>query len=187
MGDLVGAQLTLFRILNATGGNVMFRPLTLFNRSRNAPALRDNARSDPFAQFHHEMNRLFDDFFDDFGAPSYFTGDRNDSRPIYIDVHDKGKAIEIEAELPGVDENDIDVELADNILTIQGKKNYEKTDDKGDIISRGAAEFHRSMSMPFDIDPDEIDASFNNGVLKLRIKKPPELESRRKKIAINRN
>ncbi len=53
------------------GGNFMFRPLTLFNRNRNTPALREDA--DPFFQFHREMNRLFDDFFTDFGAPSAFT------------------------------------------------------------------------------------------------------------------
>ncbi|NNE40371.1 MAG: Hsp20/alpha crystallin family protein [Marinicaulis sp.] len=165
----------------------MFRPLTLFNRSRNAPTLRESDRADPFVQFHHEMNRLFDDFFDDFGAPSYFTGDRDASRPIHIDIHDKGKAFEIEAELPGVDEDDIDVELVDNVLTIQGKKNYEKTDQDGDFVSRGVSSFHRSMSLPFDVDPDEINAKFKNGVLKLRLRKPPELESRRKKISISRD
>ena len=165
----------------------MFRPLTLFNRNRNAPALREGDSGDPINQFHQEMNRLFDEFFADFGAPAYFTGDRpGNARPIHIDFKDTGKAIKIEAELPGIDEDDIDVELNDNLLTIRGEKKFEEDDEEKGVSSRSYSSFHRSMSLPFDVDPDAIDAKFKNGVLKLTLPKPPELASRTKKIRVER-
>ncbi|MEM9619650.1 MAG: Hsp20/alpha crystallin family protein [Pseudomonadota bacterium] len=160
----------------------MFRLLTLFNRNRNAPALREDA--DPFFQFHREMNRLFDDFFTDFGAPSAFT-DPGGARQAHIDYKDKGNAIELQAELPGIDEDDIHVELNDNLLTIRGEKKVE--DDEEDGVSRRAwSSFQRSMSLPFDVDPDAIEATFKNGVLKLTLPKPPELEAKTRKIEVRR-
>lgn len=162
----------------------MFRPLTLFNRNRNAPALAGNA-DEPFFQLHREMNRLFDDFFLDFGSSSFLApSGQNGARAIHIDVKDKGKALEIAAELPGVAEDDIDVELSDNLLTIRGERRDEE--EKEGVSRRAYASFQRSMSLPFDIDPDAVEAKFKNGVLKLTLPKPPELESRTKKIEVQR-
>ncbi len=161
----------------------MFRPLTLFNRNRNAPSLREGD-ADPFFAFHRDMNRLFEDFFSDFGDPPYFTGDKGAHRGINIDVKDRGKAFELEAELPGVYEGDIDVEIHDNLLTIKGEKKFEEENDDG--ARRAWSSFHRSMSLPFDVDPDAIEATFKNGVLKLRLPKPPELEAKTRKIEVSR-
>lgn len=162
----------------------MFRPLTLFNRNRNAPALSEGS-DEPFFQLHREMNRLFDDFFSDFGSPSLFaSAGENGARAIHVDVKDKGKALEVEAELPGVAEDDIDVELNDNLLTIRGERKDEE--EKEGVSRRAYASFQRSMSLPFDVDPDAIEAKFKNGVLKLTLPKPPELEARTKKIAVQK-
>lgn len=164
----------------------MFRPPALFNRNRNAPAARDVTEADPFYQFHREMNRLFDDFLDGFGAPSLFSGtETGNARPIHMDVKDKGKAFEIEAELPGVNEEDVDVELNDNLLTIKGEKKIEE-DDKDGVSRRAYSSFQRSMSLPFDVDPDAVEAAFKNGVLKLTLPKPPELAARTRKIEVKR-
>lgn len=162
----------------------MFRPLSVFNRNRNAPALRDEEEVTPFFQLHREMNRLFDDFFTDFGTPSVFAAGENGARAIHIDVKDKGKALKLEAELPGVSEDDIDVELHDNLLTIRGERKDEE--EKDGVSRRSYASFQRSMSLPFDVDPDAIDAKFKNGVLTLTLPKPPELETRTKKIEVQR-
>lgn len=164
----------------------MFRPLTLFNRNRNAPALREQEAGDPFFQLHREMNRLFDDFFSDFGSPFLLADNGGRARPVHIDYKDTGKAIEIEAELPGVDEDDVDVELSDNLLTIRGEKKLEEDDGKDGVSRRAYSSFQRSMSLPFDIDSDAIEATFKNGVLKLTLPKPPELEARTKKIEVRR-
>ncbi len=167
----------------------MFKPLSVFNRRRNAPALRQNDDGDPFYAFHRDMNRLFEDFFSDFGAPSYFTGDgsgdlRGAHRGIHIDVKDKGKAFELEAELPGVDEDNIDVEINDNLLTISGEKKVEEENEDG--TRRAYSSFHRSMSLPFDVDPDAIEATFKNGILRLHLPKPPELEAKTRKISVRK-
>ncbi len=161
----------------------MFRPLTLFNRNRNTPALRED--SDPFFQFHQEMNRLFDDFFTDFGASSAFA-DRGGARQAHIDYKDTGKSIELQAELPGIDEDDIHVELNDNLLTIRGEKKIEDDEEEDGVSRRAWSSFQRSMSLPFDVDPDAIEATFKNGVLKLTLPKPPELESKTRKIEVRR-
>ena len=166
----------------------MFRPMTLFNRNRNTPALQNEATSDPFFQFHREMNKLFDDFFADFGTPAAFAdnGDIN-ARPVHIEYKDKKNALELEAELPGVEEDDIHVELHDNLLTIRGEKKFEEDKEGEDGFTRRAySSFQRSMSLPFDVDPDAVDAKFKNGVLKLTLPKPPELEAKTKKIEVRR-
>ncbi|MEO1135366.1 MAG: Hsp20/alpha crystallin family protein [Pseudomonadota bacterium] len=162
----------------------MFRPLSVFNRNRNAPALRDEEEATPFFQLHREMNRLFDDFFTDFGTPSVFAADQSGARAIHIDVKDNGKALKLEAELPGVSEDDIDVELHDNLLTIRGERKDEE--EKEGVSRRSFASFQRSMSLPFDVDPDAVEAKFRNGVLTLTLPKPPELETRAKKIEVKR-
>ena len=162
----------------------MFKPLSVFSRNRNSPALSEEADV-PFYQLHREMNRLFDDFFSDFGAPSLFAAQGgNGARAIHVDYKDTGKALEIEAELPGVSEEDVDVELHDNLLTIRGERKGEE--EKQGVSRRSYASFQRSMSLPFDVEPDAIDAKFKNGVLKLTLPKPPELEARTKKIAVQR-
>ncbi len=162
----------------------MFRPLTLFNRNRNTPALREDVVGDPFFQLHREMNNLFEDFVSDFGAPSLFTENGASARPVHIEFTDTDKAIKLEAELPGVDENDIEVDLADNLLTIRGEKKIDEEDKDNGYSRRAYSSFQRSMSLPFDVDPDAVDAKFKNGVLKLTLPKPPELETRARKIAI---
>lgn len=167
----------------------MFKPLSVFNRHRNTPALRDDASGDSFVQLHQEMNRLFDDFFADFGTPSLFSGDqRKDTRPVHIEYKDTGKSLELEAELPGVEEEDIDVELYENLLTIRGEKKIEEDDkDNEGVTRRSWSSFQRTMSLPFDIEPDAVSAKFKNGVLKLSLPKPPELERSPRKIAIERD
>ena len=163
----------------------MFRPLTLFDRNRNAPSLR-SAEADPYLQFHREMNRLFDDFFAEFDTPSLFNSDTApDARSIHMEVTEKEDAFEIEAELPGVNEKDIHVELADNLLTIRGEKTVEKTENgDGGALQRAYSSFQRSMSLPFDVDPDKVDAAFKNGVLTLTLPKPPALEAKTRKISV---
>lgn len=162
----------------------MFRPLSLFNRNPPVPAREDYA--DPFMRLQREMNRLFDDSFLGLGP---FRSDRADARTPCIDVREKDNAIEIDAELPGVDENDLNVEVTDNLLTISGEKKFERKEgDEGGyrVMERSYGSFSRSMTLPFAVDPERIDASFRNGVLKLVLPKPEEARNRSRKIAINK-
>lgn len=162
----------------------MFRPLSLFNRNRNALSARDEQSGDPFIELHREMNRLFDDFFTDFGAPAYFTGDRGRARPVHVDYRETDRILEIDAELPGVDEDDIDVQLNDNLLTIRAEKRFE--DEKDTRTTRSYSSFSRSIALPYEIDGDRVEATFKNGVLKLTLPKPPEIQSKSRKITVQR-
>jgi HSP20 family protein len=166
----------------------MFRPLSIFNRNSSAlPARTDAYSGDPFFRLQHEMNRLFDDAFAGFGLPAEFRGERDDLRLPRIDVRETDHAIEVDAELPGVDEKDLNIEIADNLLTISGEKKVEREESKnGDyrVRERAYGAFTRSMALPFAVDPDAVEARFRNGVLKLTLPKPPEAQARSRRIAI---
>lgn len=163
----------------------MFRPLSVFNRSRNVTPAPSGGDTDPFLQLHREMNRLFDDFFTDFGTPSFFSGGNGGrSRPIHMEYKDTDRALEIEAELPGVEEDDIDVQLSDNLLTVKAEKKFEE--EEGGRSTRSYSSFSRSIALPYDIDGDKVEATFKNGVLKLTLPKPPEIAAKTKKIAVQR-
>jgi len=168
----------------------MFRPLSVFNRhDRQTPARGDTFSGDPFFRLQHEMNQLFNDAFTGFAAPSTFRGDFDDARLPRIDVREADLAVEIEAELPGVEEKDLDVQVNDNLLTIKGEKKFERSDEKeGEfrVMERSYGSFARSMTLPFSVDPEAVEATFRNGVLKLTLPKPAEARSETRKIAVKR-
>lgn len=164
----------------------MFRPLSLFNRAR-ASASGEPIGADPFFRLHEEMNRLFDDAFASFGALS--AAPSRDARALRIDMHESADKIVIEAELPGVCESDLDVQLADNILTISGEKRAERRDEKDGawrVAERAYGAFSRSIALPFSADPDAISAVFKDGVLRLTLPKPPEAIAPTRRIAITK-
>lgn len=168
----------------------MFKPLSAFNRGgQQTPARIEPYSSDPFFRLQHEMNRLFDDAFSGFGFPSVFRGELNDARTPRIDVHEADHAVEIEAELPGVEEKDLDVQVSDNLLTIRGEKKFERKDEKEGqykVMERSYGSFSRSMTLPFSVDPSAVEATFRNGVLKLTLPKPAEARSEARRITIKR-
>lgn len=166
----------------------MFRPLSLFNRNAQAPAESAPATTDPFFRLQHEMNRLFDEAFAGFGAfgPSRAIDEIRTPR---LDIRETAEALEIEADLPGVDEKDLDVQLADNLLTIRGEKKFERKDEKEGqyrIMERSYGSFARSVPLPYAVDPDAVEATFKNGVLKLSLPKPPEAAEKTRKIEVKR-
>jgi len=103
-----------------------------------------------------------------------------------IDVSENDKGIEVTAELPGVDEKDVEVTLADNLLTIKGEKKSEREEkEEGSYVSeRSYGSFQRSFSLPYEVDAGKVEAKFDKGVLKISLPKSPELKKKTKKIAI---
>ena len=167
----------------------MFRPLAIFNRNNAETAPAAASSADPFFRLQHEMNRLFDDAFSGFGLASRLSPEPAEFRSPRIDIRETDSALEVEAELPGCDENDIDVQLSDNVLTIRGEKRFERKDEKNGeyrLIERSFGSFARSIPAPFDVDPDAVEATFRNGVLKLTLAKPPGAASRTRKIEVKR-
>lgn len=142
---------------------------------------------DPFAAMRRDLDRAFDDVFKGFGsgvAPVAITAPR-------MDVKETDAGIEITAELPGVDEKDIEVELADDIVTIRGEKKVEKEEgdkEKGyHLTERAYGSFARSVQLPYGAEGDKVTADFSKGVLKVVVPRPAEVEAKTKKIAIKAN
>jgi HSP20 family protein len=139
---------------------------------------------DPFNAFRREMDRLFESFGREVGWPAPGTGA---AMAPSIDVSETESELKIEADLPGVDQKDVDVVISDNILTIKGEKKSEKEEKKKDfhLVERSYGSFSRSLALPFAVDPSQAKATFKNGVLSITLPKPAEVQAKAKKIAIN--
>lgn len=130
-----------------------------------------------------EMNRLFGAAFDSqAGAGNGSTARRWIPA---MDLVEEGEHFVLRADLPGVEEDAVSVELEDNVLTISGERKSEReTRTEGfHRIERASGAFSRSLTLPEGIDPDSIEAHFEKGVLEVRIPKPEERKPRR--VAIN--
>ena len=105
-----------------------------------------------------------------------------------IDVSETDSELRIEAELPGVEEKDLEIVLSDGRLTIKGEKKQEKEEKKKDyhLVERSYGSFARSVGLPFAAEPDKIKASFAKGVLTVTVPKPAEVKAKEKKIPIGK-
>jgi HSP20 family protein len=162
------------------------RDLIPWSRRREV-TVRPSEEFNPFLTLHREMNRLFDDVFRGFDLAPLGTNrlfDRASGWP-NIEVSETDKEVRITAELPGLDENDVDVELANGVLAIRGEKTTE-TQDKDRLFSeRHYGRFERRIPVE-DVDEDNVSATFKNGVLTVKMPKTLQARSRVKHIAINR-
>jgi len=141
---------------------------------------------EPFTSLRRDMDRLFEDFSRESGwGPPALAGAGTAPR---LDVSETDSEIRIEAELPGVDEKDLEVVLSDGRLTIKGEKKQEKEEKKKDfhLVERSYGSFARSIGLPFEADPGQVKASFAKGVLTVTVPKPPQVKAKEKKIPIGK-
>lgn len=146
---------------------------------------REAMASDPFNQLQREVDRLFGDFSHSLSTERWpFT--RNGPLTLRVDVSETNKALEVSAELPGVEEKDIDVSLNDDMLTIRAEKKAEKESKEKTwhTVERSYGSVQRTIGIPFAVDPDKVDAKFDKGVLKITLPKPPENERKSRNIKI---
>jgi HSP20 family protein len=99
-------------------------------------------------------------------------------------VSETDKDVKVTAELPGLEENDVGVELANGVLAIKGEKKTETEDKNRRFSERYYGRFERRIPVE-DVDEDKVSASFKNGVLTVTMPKLPQAESKVKRIAIN--
>jgi HSP20 family protein len=154
---------------------------------RGGSQLTERGPVDLFSELHREMDRLFEDAwrgFGDLGAPAGGVGGHR-LQP-RIDVAETDKDVEVTAELPGLDEKDVEVTFADGVLTIRGEKKSERKEEgKGFYLAeRSFGSIHRSIQLPQGIDAEKVSAEFSKGVLTVKAPKLPEVQSNVKKIAI---
>jgi HSP20 family protein len=104
-----------------------------------------------------------------------------------MNVSETENEIHVAAELPGVREEDIDVSLNDDILTIRGEKRFERQDEKENfhVVERSFGTFQRSIRLPFPVDPEQVQARFDNGVLMVTMPKTAQ-QQRTKRIQVQR-
>jgi HSP20 family protein len=132
------------------------------------------------------MNRLFDDVFRGASLPaaagSQGQGDVGNFVNVSMNVSETDKEIRITAELPGVTEQDIDVSLDNDVLTIRGEKKFERKDDKENFhfVERSYGTFQRSLRLPYAVDSEQVQASFENGVLTVTVPKTGRPERSRR-------
>jgi HSP20 family protein len=161
------------------------RDLIPWGRGRDVSVRR--GEDNPLLTLHREMNRLFEDVFRGFElAP--FGSDRFFDRVVggwpSIEVSETEKEVKVTAEVSGLDEKDVRVELANGVLAIKGEKKIQ-TEDKDRLFSdRYYGRFERRIPVE-DVDEDKVSASFKNGVLTVTLPKAPQAQSKVKRIAVN--
>jgi len=134
---------------------------------------------DPFMTFRREIDRMFDHFFDARWRPF---GDGG-LMPA-VDVEETDKEVVVTAELPGVTEKDIHVDLSGDMLTIKGEKKIEHDSGNGRRKERRYGAFERSIQLPFEVKDGDVDAKFSNGVLTIRAPKPADLRRPARRIEV---
>ena len=149
------------------------------------------------------LRREVDRLFDEFGTalPNFpFRHTAFENEPFWrrgfhfgatpkVDIVEKDNRYEITAELPGIDEKNIEISLSDNVLTIKGEKQEEAEEKKKDYVlsERRYGVFQRSFAVPNGIDVDTVEARFNKGVLTITLPKSPEAQKKEKKVEIKTN
>ena len=149
----------------------------------------------PFENLRHEVDRLFEDFtLSPFRLP--FRRPAFDIEPFWapeswvavpaVDFVEKDNAYEVHADLPGMDEKDIEVKVANGVMTIKGQKEENKEEKKEDfhLRERRFGSFERALRVPDTVDMDKIEASFKKGVLTVTLPKTAEAQKPVKKIEV---
>jgi len=152
--------------------------------------------SQPVEQLRTEIDRLLSDFLRGYwhipfrraavDVEPIWRGDISLGATPAVDIVDKDDAYKLTAELPGVDENQVEIKFSDSTLTVEGKKDEEPEDAKQDhfVSERHYGDFHRTFRVPDGVDADKIEAHFKNGVLTVTLPKTAESRRKQKKIEV---
>lgn len=148
----------------------------VFPRSQGGPPAEPPR--DAFQALRQEINNLFSSF-------SNFPSHPRDVSP-RLDVSETEQELDIDAELPGMDEKDIEVTLSGDTITIRGerKNGHEEKGKNYHVSERRWGSFTRTVTLPFDANPSDVDARFEKGVLHIAIRKPPRIAAKTAKIPI---
>lgn len=143
---------------------------------------------DPFYTLHREMNRLFDDVFRGFGPLGRVGSPLMEGQLGWpqIELSETDKTVTVSAELPGLSEKDVQVDIADGILSIRGEKKAERGDESKFVSERYYGSFERQIPLE-GVEEDKAQADFKNGVLTVTLPKSEQSTRNVKRIAINTN
>lgn len=163
------------------------RELTPWTRGGGLTPLFGGGR-DPFTNFRQEMDRLFEDFFTPVEGRSFAPSRAAQGVLLWprIDLSETNDAYTVTAELPGIDLKDVDLNLKDNVLTISGEKRSEFQEGEGGqrYSERAFGRFERAIPFETEVDVDRVEATSENGVLKVTLPKNPQAREKSRKIEI---
>jgi HSP20 family protein len=166
------------------------RDLIPWTRSQDSlPDLFRDDRTSPFLTLHREMNRLLDEAVRGFASlPSSLSGRRSDFvNPAWPkrEVAETDKQMTVSAEIPGMEEKDVELLFDDGNLIVRGEMKSETEDKERQFSERFYGRFERRIPVGMDIEESKIEASFKNGVLKVTLPKTERAQTKAKRIAIN--
>jgi len=159
-----------------------FRDLIPWSGKHELAPARDSF--DPFLTLHREMNRLFDDVFRGFGSATMSPLIEGRFGWPQVEVSDNDDALVVSAELPGMTDKDVQVEIANGVLTIRGEKKSEHKGEGRYFTERSYGSFERQIALE-NVQEDKAEASFKNGVLTVSLPKSEKAREGVKRIAIN--
>lgn len=142
-------------------------------------------RWDPFrdmAMLQNEMNRLFEETFRTLGV---WAQNGDSSWAPALDVRETDDAFIVEASIPGINPDNLNINLLNNMLTIEGEVQPEEQEAKFHLRERPYGRFYRSIQLPTPVNSEQIEASYTNGVLRLHV--PKAEEAKPKRIAVRSN
>ena len=145
---------------------------------------KDDGIKNPIFSLQKEINKMFDRFFDDFSLDRF--EDRFREGYPRIDVTENESDIQIIADLPGIDNKDIEISLSDNILILRGE-NEDRVEEQNKNYyrrERSYGSFRREILLPAEVEAEKADANLKNGILKIVVPKRAESKIKSKKIEI---
>ena len=130
-----------------------------------------------------EMNRLFNTFFE---TPTTGNGGSLRRWIPAMDLVETDNEFILKADLPGLTESDVKIEVEDNVLTISGERKSEREESQEGYyrVERAFGSFRRSLTLPEGVDPEAVRASFERGVLEVHVPKPEERKPRKVEISV---
>ena len=168
----------------------MTRKLMPWRRDRTDSAMT-RQEDNPFLDLHRRMNEVFADFFADGGDdllwPRGFSRVAGIATMPKVDVAETDTEVVVKADLPGLDEQHVEVTLDNDLLTIRGRREEEKSEKQRSyhLVERAYGEVQRTLRVPANVDREKVKAAFRNGVLTVTLPKTPEARANTRRIEIS--
>jgi len=153
------------------------------NKMRLLPVIR---RSNTPSRIWPETTQLFDEFFNDFPFPTWDSSQRENWMPT-VDILEKDGNLILRAEVPGMNQKDIDLKLEGNVLTMRGEKKSSEEEKHGNYhrVESSYGSFTRSFNLPETVDRDKIHADYKDGILTITIPQRPEVKPREIPVSVH--
>src|SRR5882762_221931 len=140
-----------------------------------------------FSTMQDRMNRMNRLFRESYGAEAPEEALTTTSFAPPVDIYEDEHNITLKLEVPGIDEKDIDVRIDNNTLTVHGERKIEKEEKEENYrrVERQYGSFTRSFTLPSSVDPAQVSADYNQGVLKIKLAKKAEAKPKQIKVSVN--